>query len=113
MKSASRLDFSEGESNSQCGGSMKLTEAQIRELTTLVFSEWKAQRLINFKISEAKAGELVQEILRKENLKVEGFEKEIRVMLETLEGQSPSGFDRHKMYLLLRQRLAKEKGIIL
>lgn len=92
---------------------MKLLESQIKELTSQVFANWKAQGLVEFKVSEAKASELVHEQLRKENQKLQDFEQEVRSMLEKLESQTPAGFDRHKMYLLLKQRLAKEKGIIL
>jgi hypothetical protein len=92
---------------------MKLTEPQIKELTAQVLSEWKAQGLVEFKIPEGKVVEKIHEVLRKENQRVQDFEKEIHTMLQKLEAQTPSGFDRHKMYLLLKQRLAKEKGIIL
>jgi hypothetical protein len=92
---------------------MRLTEAQIKDLTAQILSEWKAQGLVKFKIPESKIVEKIHEVLRKENQKIQDFEKEVRSMLEKLEAQTPSGFDRHKMYLLLRQRLVKEKGIIL
>jgi len=92
---------------------MKLTETQIRELTAYVFAEWKAQGLVEFKIHESKAADCIHEVLRKENQKMQDFEKEIRTLLDQLESQASHGFDRHKMYALLKQRLAKEKGIIL
>jgi hypothetical protein len=92
---------------------MKLSESQIKELTHRVFSEWKSQGLVEFKIAENKAAELVHELLRKENQKLQDFENKIRTTLDQLESQAPAGFDRHKMYILLKQRLAKEEGIIL
>jgi hypothetical protein len=92
---------------------MKLTESQIKELVSYLFSHWKTQGLVTFKESESRVYEQACEVLRKDQNQILHFEKEVRSLLESLESQAPSGFDRHKMYHLLRQRLAKEKGIIL
>lgn len=92
---------------------MRLTEMQIKDLIAHVFNEWKTQGIVTFKVPEAKAAEKIAEVLRGENQKIFDFENEIKKMLDGLESSAPQGFDRHKMYLLLKQRLAKEKGIIL
>lgn len=92
---------------------MRLTEAQMKDLVQSIFNEWKKQGLVTFKTGEGPAFEHAMEAMRQEGFKMQAFEKEVRVMLDGLEAQTPQGFDRHKMFLLLRQRLAKEKGIIL
>lgn len=91
----------------------KLQESQIKDLAQSVFDEWMSQGLVTFKVDQKKAFELVLEELRKENFRIADFEKEVRSLLDDLERKNPQGMDRHKMYLLLKQRMAKEKGIIL
>ena len=78
-----------------------------------VFERLKSRNLIVFKKGEpevfARAMELVLLDLRKEDDLV----KEVNKMLDDLEKQNPGGFDRHKMFLLLKQKLAKQKGLVL
>lgn len=41
------------------------------------------------------------------------LEIEVNKMMDELERQNPGGFQRYKMFPMLKQRLAKEKGIVL
>jgi hypothetical protein len=51
---------------------------------------------------------VVQEYEREKEL-----DAEVHKMMDELERQNPGGFQRYKMFPMLKKRLAKEKGIIL
>ena len=92
---------------------MKLQAIQIERLVRNVFDRLKEKNLVTFKKPEkevfARAIELVQNDFKREDDLV----KEVYKMMDELERQNPGGFDRGKMFPLLKQRLAKQKGIVL
>jgi hypothetical protein len=92
---------------------MKLQSVQIERLVRNVFDRLKEKDLIEFKKTEkevfARAVEHVTADFRREDDLV----KEVHKMMDDLEAQNPGGFDRRKMFPLLKQRLAKQKGIVL
>ena len=92
---------------------MKLQNVQIERLVRNVFEKLKEHDLITFKKPEkdvfARAIELVNLDFKREDDLV----KEVHKMMDDLEKQNPGGFDRRKMFPLLKQRLAKQKGIVL
>ena len=92
---------------------MKLQPTQIERLVRNIFDRLKENQLIEFKKTEkeifARAMELVTLDLKKEDDLV----REVHAMMDELEKQNPGGFDRRKMFPLLKQRLAKQKGIVL
>ena len=90
---------------------MFLKEAQMLELVRSIFMAWKTQGGVQFKVTEAKALEAVMEVLRQDQQQLLLLDKEARQMVDQLGAQA--GVDPHKMFLMLRQRLAKQKGIIL
>jgi len=92
---------------------MKLSRFQMQDLVTHIFSEWKKQGLVIFKEDESKVYDRAMTALRDHQNDIQNFENEVRKMVDDLERKTPGGFDRHKMYLLVRQRLAKEKKVIL
>jgi hypothetical protein len=92
---------------------MKLQPTQIERLVQNVFDRLKEQELIQFKTTEkevfARAVALVTADFKREDDLVH----EVHKMMDDLEQQNPGGFDRRKMFPLLKQRLAKQKGIVL
>jgi hypothetical protein len=92
---------------------MKLQPTQIERLVRNVFDRLKEKQLIDFKKTEkevfARAIELVTLDLKKEDDLV----REVHSMMDDLEKQNPGSFDRRKMFPLLKQKLAKQKGIVL
>jgi hypothetical protein len=92
---------------------MKLQPTQIDRLVRNVIERLKEKQLIQFKQPEkdvfARAIELVTNDLRREDDLVQ----EVYKMMDELERQNPGGFDRRKMFPLLKQKLAKQKGIVL
>ncbi|MCC6278360.1 MAG: DUF507 family protein [Oligoflexia bacterium] len=92
---------------------MKLQPTQIERLVRQVMESLKSKGLIQFKIAEAqvlaRAVELVTQDFRRED----DLTQEVYKMMDDLEKQNPGGFDRGKMFPLLKARLAKQKGIVL
>jgi hypothetical protein len=92
---------------------MKLQPTQIDRLVHNVIDRLKEKELIEFKKPEkevyARAIELVTLDFRREDDLVQ----EVYRMMDDLEKQNPGGFDRRKMFPLLKQKLAKQKGIVL
>ena len=92
---------------------MKLQPTQKDRLVQNVIDRLKEKNLIQFKKSEkeiyARAVALVTADLKREDDLV----REVHTMMDELEKQNPGGFDRRKMFPLLKARLAKQKGIVL
>lgn len=79
----------------------------------MVFNELKAQKLITFKEPEDKVFRRAVELINEEYQKEKEIEKEAQVMVDDLERKQGGGFERHKMYVLIKNQLAKQKGVIL
>ncbi len=78
-----------------------------------LLDEMKAQRCIDFKEKEEKVFNRVVEVIRQDFEREARLDLEVNKMMDDLERQNPGGFQRYKMFPLLKKRLAKEKGIIL
>ena len=75
---------------------MKLTSQQIQKIAELVFEKWKQNKVVTFKTDEKKA-----------------LDRACRALLDDLERSNSGQFQRFKMYPLLKQKLAKERKVIL
>jgi hypothetical protein len=92
---------------------MKLTDKQIKRLVATVFQELKSQNIITFKDNEEKILQRGIDIIKGDFAREARLDQEVNKMMDDLERQNPGGFERYKMFPLLKKRLAKEKGIIL
>ena len=92
---------------------MKLTPAQMEVIVTKVFEAWKKQNIITFKEDEKKVFERAVLAIKNDYQKELDLEKEVNKMLDDLERSQPGSFQRFKMYPMLKQKLAKEKKVIL
>ena len=93
--------------------SMKWTEKQIQSLVKVVFDAWKEQDLIHFKKSEEDVFKRAIQLIEEEFDKERQVEREANQMMDKLEKENATSFQRYKMFPLLKKRLAKEKGVIL
>lgn len=73
----------------------------------------KDQKCIEFKVKEEQVLERVVEVIRQDFQREAELDQEVNKMMDDLERQNPGGFQRYKMFPMLKKRLAKEKGIIL
>jgi hypothetical protein len=88
---------------------MKLTASQIQRLSEKILAQWKSQNLITFKVDEKVVLQTIKETILSDYKKEEDLDKEVYA----LEKQPGQEFQRGKMFHLLKQKLAKEKKIIL
>lgn len=92
---------------------MKLTANQIQQLAEKVLDHWKKQNLIQFKADEKSVLARVVEIIREDYDREAQLEKDVNAMLDQLERTHSGEFQRYKMYPILKQKLAKERKVIL
>ncbi len=92
---------------------MKLTTSQIQRLADKVLNQWKIQNLITFKVDEKVVLKTIVDCITEEFKKEENLDREISGMIDELQRQHGSEFQRHKMFPILKQKLAKERKIIL
>ena len=92
---------------------MKLQQPQIEKLVRSVFDRLKSKDLIQFKSPEKQVFERAMALVAEDFKLEDDLNAEVNRMLDELERQNVESFDRRKMYGLLKQKLAKQKGIVL
>lgn len=92
---------------------MKLTSLQMQKLVEKIFDHWKKQGVITFKEDEKKVFARAVEEVKKDYQREEALEKEVMAMIDQLERTNSGEFQRHKMFPMLKQKLAKERKVIL
>jgi hypothetical protein len=92
---------------------MKLTPLQIQKLVEKVFEAWKKNNVIQFKEDEKKVFNRAMEAIKADYQKVADLDVEVNKMLDQLERTNSGEFQRYKMYPILKQKLAKERKIVL
>lgn len=92
---------------------MKMSEKVIQRLVNSVFKELKSQNIVTFKEPEEKVLRRACEYIKQEYVKEAELDQQVLKMMDELESQNPGGFERYKMFPLLKKKLAKDKGIIL
>jgi hypothetical protein len=92
---------------------MKLSNLQMTKLAEKLLATWKAQDLVQFKVDEKKVlARLIEELKSNQNEEV-AIEQEAESMLRKLELSNPGEFSRHKMFPMLKQKIAKERKFVL
>jgi hypothetical protein len=92
---------------------MKLSPLQMQKLTEKVFESWKQANVITFKETEKKVFARALDAIKADYQREVDLEKDVQKMLNDLERSNPGEFQRHKMSIMLKQKLAKERKIIL
>ena len=92
---------------------MKLTQIQLESIAQKVLEHWKKQNLIQFKVEEKKVFSRMIEILKQDYQRELDLDRDVNRMLDDLERTNSGEFQRYKMYPILKQKLAKEKKVIL
>lgn len=92
---------------------MRIQPTQIERLVRQVIERLKAKDLVRFKKSEKEVFDRAVELVVADFKKEDDLVREVNQMLDDLEKTNPGGFERHKMFGLLKKKLAKEKGVVL
>jgi hypothetical protein len=91
---------------------MKLTASQIQRLSEKILNQWKSQNLITLKVPEAQVLQAMKDAINGELQAEVEVEKAVHALMDQMEQQGQE-FQRGKMFSLLKQKLAKEKKVIL
>ena len=92
---------------------MKLTTSQIQRLSEKILNQWKTQKLITFKVDEKVVLKTIFDSIVNELQKEEKLNEEVQALVTQMEKDYEGEFQRHKMFSILKQKLAKERKIIL
>ena len=93
---------------------MKLTPLQMQKIVEKIFDAWKkSNNVVVFKEDEKKVFAAAVESI-KQNYQAESqLDIDVNNMLDQLERTNAGEFQRYKMFPILKQKLAKERKIIL
>ncbi len=92
---------------------MKLTPLHLQAIVERVFKLWKQKNIATFKEDEKKVLSRGIELLKMELQKELDLDKEVIKKLDELEKTNPGEFQRHKMFQLMKIKLAKDRKVIL
>lgn len=92
---------------------MKLTTSQIQRLSEKILNQWKSQNLITFKVEEKVVLQTIKDSITAELKKEEELDRDVRIMVDKIADEHGEGFQRGKMFNMLKQKMAKERKIIL
>ena len=92
---------------------MKLTTSQIQRLSEKILKQWKSQNLITFKVDEKVVLQTIIDSITQDFKKEEQLDQDVQALMDQMERQHEGQFQRHKMFPMLKQKLAKERKIIL
>lgn len=92
---------------------MKLTTSQIQRLSEKILKQWKAQNLITFKVDEKVVLQTIVDAITADFKREEQLEQDVQALMDQMEREHEGQFQRHKMFPMLKQKLAKERKIVL
>jgi hypothetical protein len=92
---------------------MKLTTSQIQRLSEKILNQWKSQNLITFKVDEKVVLQTIVASITADFKREEQLEQDVQVLMDQMEREHEGQFQRHKMFPMLKQKLAKERKIVL
>lgn len=92
---------------------MKLTPNQINHLVDLIFKSWKVTNIASFKVEEKIAFDRAVSLIKEEYGKEMELDREVNRKLDELERTNAGEFQRHKMFPMLKAKLAKDRKIVL
>ena len=92
---------------------MKLTASQIQRLSEKILNQWKSQNLITFKVDEKVVLKTIVEAVTADFQREEQLDRDVNTLMDQMEREHEGQFQRHKMFPMLKQKLAKERKVIL
>lgn len=92
---------------------MKLSTSQIQRLSEKILKQWKTQGLITFKVDEKIVLKTIVDAITADFKREEQLDQDVQALMDQMEREHEGQFQRHKMFPMLKQKLAKERKIIL
>lgn len=91
----------------------KLTTSQIQRLAEKILNQWKSQNVITLKVDEKTVLNTMINAMMNELKKEEQLDIDVKALMDQMEREHEGEFQRHKMFPMLKQKLAKERKVIL
>ena len=91
---------------------MKIKPEQADRLADRLLKNCRAKDLIILKTDEGAVRKRIAQIITQNFREEEAIEEEARMMLDNLAGQTKT-MDQHKMFLMIKKKLAEKKGFTL
>lgn len=85
----------------------------MQKIVEKVFEAWKKNNVIIFKEDEKKVFARALEVIKADYQRESDLDRDVNQMLDQLERTNSGEFQRYKMYPILKQKLAKERKIVL
>lgn len=92
---------------------MKLTSIQIESLVRKVLENLESTNTVSFGNGKDKAIRLAVDLINEDYQKEAMLEREVNDQLDKIEREQTNQFERHKMFKMLKAKLADERGIVL
>lgn len=92
---------------------MKLSTSQIQRLSEKILKQWKSQQLITFKVDEKVVLQTIIDTITNDFKREEQLDQDVHALMDQMEREHEGQFQRHKMFPMLKQKLAKERKVIL
>lgn len=92
---------------------MKMTQNHIESLVRRVLLELEKMKLVTFNKSKEAILSRGKEIIIGDFDKEAKLEQEVMRMLDDIEKEQGENFERHKMFKMLKKKVAEERGFIL
>ena len=95
---------------------MKIKDKNIEQIVSLVLNGLKSKQLIKFKTEESKVHSFLITAMQKEMKLEVDLDHEARILLEEhlrQAGPAAASIDKHRMFLMIKKKLAEQKGIVL
>ncbi len=92
---------------------MRIKQEQVDRACRLILESLKQKKIITFKTPEAKVYQKLVEIFNANLKEEELIDEEAKKILEASLQDSDPTLDRQKMFLMIKRKLAKDKGFIL
>ncbi len=92
---------------------MRLNSFQIDSLGKKIINELGEKNVLTFREGKEAAIRRAVEVIAEDYDIEKELEAEVHKALDKLEAQGTDGFDRHKMFKMMKQKLAEEKRMVL
>ena len=94
---------------------MKIKPEQADKLAEQILKSYRSKELIVFKAQDSAVRSKIKEIIMQNFRDEEVIEQEAREMLASHAGEVKQAgeMDQHRMFLLIKQKLAEKKGFVL
>jgi hypothetical protein len=93
---------------------MRLTKERIHQISNNLSEQLFSKEMLSGAFSKAQIGVKIEEIITDELMVEDRLNDEVRELLKAYESQIEKGqVDYQKMFLMIKRKLARERGVIL